>query len=139
MHKIYELKDLVEREIGNIVDKGGVKPEEWKNLGEAVDIYKDIVTIESMLEFGEPDDYSREYSGYRRPYSRNSYRNGYDGDMIDSRGSRTGARMNSYENSRDGGNTEETIRMLEHKLNMTQDPAKRDSLAKTIEMLKYER
>lgn len=136
MHKIFELQNVVENEIGRIVEKGQIKADEWDNLCKAVDIMKDIETIRSMQEF---DDYGGSSQRYDRDYSRNSYGNyygnsyerggSYANDMNDSRGSRQSR----------GDNMDHSIKMLEEKLDRTSDPTKRDALMKTIEMMKYER
>lgn len=140
--RLYELENLVMKEVGSVIDAGCIKPDEWKNLYYAADIIKDIATIESMQNFD--NNQSSNYYPDERQMSRNSmgripmntpirsYENSYNGDMVDSRGSR-----DSY-NGRSNDN-EHAIHVLEDKLNKTNDPTMRDHLMKTIEMMKYER
>lgn len=139
MHKIYELEDIIEKEIDQIITQGCVKPDQWKNLGEAVDIAKDISTIKAM----EGGSNSNSYNSYEGSSFRYMPRNrSYDGDRIDSRGSRDaynsyGNSMNSYGGSYESGqNTQEAIIMLERKLDHTQDPKQREHLMATIDMMK---
>lgn len=71
-NKLYKLHDMVLCDVEEITKKGSIKPEEYEVLGEAVDILKDLKTIEAMDQYGE----SPEMSGYmpRR------YMNGYSGN-----------------------------------------------------------
>lgn len=134
MHKLYEAKELVEKEIGQVVAQGCVKPDQWDNLGKAIDVYKDIVTIESMQNYD-----NNEYSQARPYMSRDPWNaNSYDVDRIDSRGSRMGS-MNSYENYSRGNDNYHAIRMMENELDHTSDPKKREYLMETINILKNER
>lgn len=158
MHKLYELEETIEKEIDQIIAQGCVKPDQWENLGEAVDILKDISTVKAM-EGGSYDNggsygYNSygsygPYDNYRMPRMRS-----YDGDMIDSRGSRDNGMGsgNSYNNSygnsgmsrgrgsyESGENVHEAIMLLERKLDHTQDPKMRESLMATIDMMKGQR
>ena len=71
MDAIYELKDLLEKEIKKVTAKGDISPTEVKTIGEAVDILKDIETICAMKEYGNDDSSyamsNRGYSTMRRP------------------------------------------------------------------------
>lgn len=134
MHEeLYNIKELVLKEVNHTVEVGCVKPNEWENLGEAIDILKDIATIESMEGFDNSSStYSTNYPHYKMPV-----RNSYTGDKMDSRGSRD-PYMDDVHYSTDA-NADHTIRMLEEKLNRTSDPAMRDHLMQTINMMKFER
>lgn len=142
MHKIYELEDIIEKEIDQIIAQGCVKPDQWKNLGEAVDIAKDISTIKAM-EGGSYDE-GGSYGSYGRPDMRTPRYTGggrmsYDGDMVDSRGSRDnyGNSGRSYNGSYESGqNVHEAIMLMERKLDHTQDPKQREALMTTIEMMR---
>ncbi|MBP5595179.1 MAG: hypothetical protein J6Y02_07340 [Pseudobutyrivibrio sp.] len=54
MDSLYALKDLLCDEIGDIVEKNDITPTELERAYKAVDIIKDIVTIDAM----ENSDYS---------------------------------------------------------------------------------
>lgn len=149
MHRLFELEDLVEKEIGKVVDAGCVQPSEWKGLGEAVDIMKDIVTIKSMLNFDYPEESANSQMRPRMRMSMEPYDNAYvnnrmmsrdnsyEGDQIDSRGSRDPYyHMNGNSMGQD---PYQAVRMLEEKLKNTSDPAMREHLTKTINMLNNER
>lgn len=81
MDTIYELKDLLEKEIKKVTAKGDISPTEVKTIGEAVDILKDIETICAMKEYGNDDSSyamsNRGYSTMRMPMDR-MYRDSYD-------------------------------------------------------------
>lgn len=62
MDSLYALKDLLCDEIGDIVEKNDITPTELERAYKAVDIIKDIVTIDAMENSGE--------------YSYNSYDDG---------------------------------------------------------------
>lgn len=86
MDSLYALKDLLCDEIGDIVEKNDITPTELERAYKAVDIIKDIVTIDAMesseYSYNSYDDgmsYARGggYSGRRDSmgrYSRNSGR-----------------------------------------------------------------
>lgn len=70
MDALYNLKELLEKEITKVTTKGDVSPTEIKTLGEAVDILKDIETICAMKEYGNDD---QSYSMSNRGYSMDRY------------------------------------------------------------------
>lgn len=72
---MFKLQDMILCDIDEITKKGSIKPEEYEMIGEAVDILKDLKTIEAMDEYGE----SPEMSGYM-PRFRQSNMNGYSGN-----------------------------------------------------------
>lgn len=109
MKSLKRLESVVCNEVDMISKAGKVSPTDWENLGMAVDILKDIATIESMINFDEESsDYSASSSMDDTTYQKSS--------------------ENTY-----------TVQMLEEKLNRTSDPVKRDHLMQTINMLKFER
>lgn len=65
MEPLMRLCDILEKDIEMITNKGDITPQELERLYKAVDIVKDIKTIEAMQESG----YNNEEYGY----SRNSY------------------------------------------------------------------
>lgn len=136
MDRLMELKELVNKEIGSVIDQGCVKPDQWGNLGEAVDILKDIATTESMTSW-EPersygvDNWEAQYQpvttrSYTRPMPMPKYPNSYDNMPV--------RNNNSY-----GDDMMYAIRVLEMELDQTQDPEKRNHLVKTLEMLRKQR
>lgn len=62
MKNLKGLCELIDKEIGEVVKRGEIYPDEWDHLGEAVDILKDITTIEAMNDYGDSgkDWYSRD-------------------------------------------------------------------------------
>ena len=52
---LYDLHDLVMKDICATVAKGALSPTDYQNLDKAVDIIKDIKTIEAMEQYGETD------------------------------------------------------------------------------------
>ena len=81
MDSLYALKDLLCDEIGDIVEKNDITPTELERAYKAVDIIKDIVTIDAMenSEYGNSYDDGASYArGPHRDsmgrYSRNSGR-----------------------------------------------------------------
>ena len=67
MQALYDLCELLDDELREIVRKGEISPTELEGAYKAVDIIKDIKTIEAMEDYSY-DDYSR--------------RNSYDGDNM---------------------------------------------------------
>ncbi len=79
MDSLYALKDLLCDEIGDIVEKNDITPTELERAYKAVDIIKDIVTIDAMenSEYSYDSESQGGYSGRRDSmgrYSRNSGR-----------------------------------------------------------------
>lgn len=79
MQSLYDLCDMLDDELREIVKKGDISPTELDRAYKAVDIIKDIKTVEAMEESGYSND----------GYSGNSYRGSYDG-MSDARRGRDG-------------------------------------------------
>ena len=77
---LYDLHDLVMKDICATVAKGQLTPTDYQNLDKAVDIVKDIRTIEAMDQYGETDYEvsSRAMSGryYPQYYDNGSYERG---------------------------------------------------------------
>ena len=70
-----DLKSLVMNDIYAVVDKGTIASNEYEVLGEAVDILKDIKTIEAMMESGDASDISnRSMPTYRHTVTDNRAR-----------------------------------------------------------------
>ena len=79
MQSLYDLCDMLDDELREIVKKGDISPTELDRAYKAVDIIKDIKTVEAMEEGGYSND----------GYSGNSYSGSYDG-MSDARRGRDG-------------------------------------------------
>lgn len=67
MQALYDMCEMLDDELKEIVKKGDISPTELDRAYKAVDIIKDIKTIEAMEDYSY-DDYSR--------------RNSYDGDNM---------------------------------------------------------
>lgn len=83
MDELYELCKNLKKEIRNLNTKNDISPTELERAYKAVDIIKDIKTIEAMEGYGEDDGYSgrRYYYDDDMRYSRrNMNRNGYSGN-----------------------------------------------------------
>ena len=83
MDELYELCKNLKKEIRNLNTKNDISPTELERAYKAVDIIKDIKTIEAMEGYGEDDGYSgrRYYYDDDMRYSRRSMnRNGYSGN-----------------------------------------------------------
>lgn len=79
MKRLDRIEELLTEEIKPIASKSDISPTELKNLGEALDIIKDIQTIKAMKKAEEEETmYSQENrSSYGRGYRGRSY-NSYD-------------------------------------------------------------
>lgn len=89
MNELYDLCDNLKDEIRELNKKGDISPTELDRAYKAVDIIKDIKTIEAMEQSGGSFNYSNE-DGYSRRgsyenYSNNSY-NSYEGNSNARRG-----------------------------------------------------
>lgn len=90
MNELYDLCENLKDEIKELNKKGDISPTELERAYKAVDIIKDIKTIEAMEEAGGSyDDYSNDN------YSRRMYRDGASNNSYNS--------YNSYDPSYDGG------------------------------------
>jgi len=69
MKDLERIQELIESEIKPLTSKQDISPAELKNLGEAVDILKDVETIKAMREAGEDYSYSRDAYSRGRGYS----------------------------------------------------------------------
>lgn len=84
MQALYDMCEMLDDELKEIVKKGDISPTELDRAYKAVDIIKDIKTIEAMEDYSY-DDYSR--------------RNSYDGDNMSYNMSRD---MSNARRGRDG-------------------------------------
>ena len=82
--KVYQdIADMLERELGQIADKRELTSNSLDVMGKAVDIIKDIETIEAMREAGD-EGYSHYYPNYM-----------YDDGMSYARGRRGNVKRDS--------------------------------------------
>lgn len=138
MDALYNLKELLEKEITKVTTKGDVSPTEIKTLGEAVDILKDIETICAMKEYGDDDQsYAMSNRGYstrrmtsRYPMYRDSYDSSYN--SYDDMSYRQGRSRDSYSRHTE---KEEMIDKLERKLKTAQNEQERRYIMECIEEL----
>ena len=133
MDALYNLKELLEKEITKVTTKGDVSPTEIKTLGEAVDILKDIETICAMKEYGNDD---QSYAMSNRGYSMDRYENRRPD--WDNRGMYYDT--NSYKRDSMGrysrhSEKEEMIDKLERKLKTAQNEQERRYIMECIEEL----
>ena len=103
MNELYDLCENLTDEIKELNKKGDISPTELDRAYKAVDIIKDIKTIEAMEQSGGSYDYSNE-GGYSRrgsydSYSNNSY-NSYEGGMSNARRGRDGDGDGRYSEAR---------------------------------------
>lgn len=88
MDCIREFEDMVMKEVENVVNKGDLTPADVKNIGEAVDVVKDLYTIMAMKEpqggysQGAPGWYGNSYGRWMTPEERYT-RGGYSGMYYD--------------------------------------------------------
>lgn len=97
---LYDLCEMLDDELKEIVKKGDISPNELDRVYRAVDIIKDIKTIEAM----EESQYSNARGGSNRG-SYNSYDGSYDGSYeggnSNARGGRGYSEDGSYRRGRD--------------------------------------
>ena len=81
MQTLYDLCDMLDDELKDVVRNGDVSPTELDRVYKAVDIIKDIKTIEAMEDYSY-DNYSRDnsYAGDNMSYNMSRARRGRDGD-----------------------------------------------------------
>ena len=126
-----KLCDLIHHEIDKEVNKGSLTPDSIRTIGYAIDVVKDIKTIEAMEEYGD-DGYSGHYpdKGWRvMPYY------AYD-DMPERSYARRRDSMGRY--SRDnhewhgGYSRDENIDHLERMMNTAKSDQEREAIRKLI-------
>ena len=90
MEILYDLKDLICEELDKINKKHDINPGELEMAYKAVDIIKDISTIEAMEEYGDEYSYDDDMSYARNRDSMGRYssrrgRRSYDGGNYSNR------------------------------------------------------
>lgn len=97
---MYDLRDMILCDVEEQIKKGKISPSEYSVLGEAIDIIKDIETIEAMRHYDYEDSEvsgamsgGRMYPMGRYGYSGNSYdmpKSTWDASFERGRSPRTG-------------------------------------------------
>lgn len=137
---LHGLKVLAMKDVKCTVDKGVIAPSEYPNLGEAIDILKDIETVEAMDRYGETDyevssrAMPRHYEMRGNSYGRDPYYDGYgsysNGSSYERGRSATTGRYISRENEN------EHMRMkLQDMMAATADPNERQALQRVIDRM----
>lgn len=166
MRVLNELKYMLEEQVKEMTKDGDINVKELECLDKAVDIIKDIETIEAMKQYGyEEEDMkysnamrggrgnsyaynsSNGYSGHMMPYDmyeREMYddmsygRGSYDGgSYMRGRSPRTGRYIRMNQYSRDE-KKDEMIEKLEHMMKEAVDESSRMAIQKCIEKLERE-
>lgn len=111
MQALYDICDMLEDELHEIVRNGDISHTELDRVYKAVDIIKDIKTVEAMEDYSY-DDYSRRnsYDGDNMSYNMSNARRGRDGDGDGRYSERRGGRRGRY--SRDGYSGDDKQDML---------------------------
>lgn len=109
---MYDLKDMILCDIDETVKKGQINPADYQALGEAVDIIKDIETIEAMRNYEyETPEMSGAMSGGRM-YPMGRYNTGYSGNSYSSYGGSSYERGRSPRTGRYVSRDDETMAKL---------------------------
>lgn len=102
MQALYDLCELLNDDIHEIVRKGEIAPAELDGIYKAVDIIKDIKTIEAMEDYSY-DEYSRRNSYEGDNMSYNMSREGGGSNRSNDYSGRRGRDSRGRYTSRDGG------------------------------------
>ena len=117
MQVLYDLCELLEDELHDVVKKGEISSTELEGAYKAVDIIKDIKTIEAMEDYSY-DDYSRRnsYDGDNMSYNMSNARRGRDGDGDGRYSERRGRDARGRYTSRDMGYSGEDKQQMIQKI-----------------------
>lgn len=129
-HKMYELKDMLCRELDEIADKGELSAGDLQAVHTLTDTIKDILKIEMLDEgngYSGDGDWRAEGKYSRGRYSRNSYRDG---------GNSYGRHYVRGHYSRDDGMDQMTQRIDEMLNDGSIDGTDRNTLMHALELLK---
>ena len=111
---MHDLKDMILCDIDETVKKGQISPADYQALGEAVDIIKDIETIEAMRNYEyETPEMSGAMSGGRM-YPMGRYNSGYSGNSYNSYSGYSGERGRSPRTGRYVSRDDETTAKLQN-------------------------
>lgn len=137
METLQSMKSLAMKDIKCVVDKGQILPTDYQNLDKAIDIVKDIETIEAMEEYGETDyEVSSRAMPHMRSYGPNVHL------PMDSYGTDPYYASNgSYERGRSARtgryvSMDNDIRAhLQNEMSRTADPQERQALQRVIDRM----
>ena len=109
MNELYDLCENLKEDIKELNKKGDISPTELDRAYKAVDIIKDIKTIEAMEEAGY--SYANSYDDYSQRYYRDGRmsNNSYDGMSNARRGRDTMGRYTSREGGYSGHEEKEQM------------------------------
>lgn len=127
MYMFDELKEMLEKELKNIVKQDAITPQNLDGAGKAVDILKDIETIEAMRE-------SQYSNNSYNSYEDRSYRMMHDGDMSYAQRRDSMGRYSSRRYSRHA-ETDHMIAKLEAMYDTAEDPAVKQAIDQCISKL----
>lgn len=125
MYMFDELKEMLEKELKSIVKQDAITPQNLEGAGKAIDILKDIETIEAM----RGSQYSNSYNSYEYDGSYGWHDGMSHAQMRDSRGRYSSRRYSRHDE------TEHMINKLESMYATAEDPAVRQAIDQCISRL----
>ena len=132
---MHDLKDMILCDIDETVKKGQISPADYQALGEAVDIIKDIETIEAMRNYEyETPEMSGAMSGGRM-YPMGRYNSGYSGNSYGSYGGYSGERGRSPRTGRYVSRDDETTAKLQNMMASAQTEQERATIQRMMDEL----
>ena len=137
---MHDLKDMILCDIDETVKKGQINPADYQALGEAVDIIKDIETIEAMRNYEYQDqEVSGAMSGGRMyPMGRYGYNNWTDGRSYGNSyndGNYSGARGRSARTGRYVSRDDETMAKLNNMMASATNEQERATIQRMMDEL----
>ena len=132
---MHDLKDMILCDIDETVKKGQISPADYQALGEAVDIIKDIETIEAMRNYEyETPEMSGAMSGGRM-YPMGRYNSGYSGNSYNSYSGYSGERGRSPRTGRYVSRDDETTAKLQNMMASAQTEQERATIQRMMDEL----
>ena len=132
---MHDLKDMILCDIDETVKKGQISPADYQALGEAVDIIKDIETIEAMRNYEyETPEMSGAMSGGRM-YPMGRYNSGYSGNSYGSYGGSSYERGRSPRTGRYVSRDDETTAKLQNMMASAQTEQERATIQRMMDEL----
>jgi hypothetical protein len=131
--ELYELHNLVMKDICATTAKGALTPTDYQNLDKAVDIIKDLKTIEAMEQYQETD---YEVSSRAMPHYRMNMSNGmsYGDGYYDNQGSYERGR--SARTGRYVSMDHDPMMELQNMMATTQDPNERAAIQRVMDRMR---
>lgn len=132
---MHDLKDMILCDIDETVKKGQINPADYQALGEAVDIIKDIETIEAMRNYEyETPEMSGAMSGGRM-YPMGRYNSGYSGNSYGSYGGSSYERGRSPRTGRYVSRDDETMAKLNNMMASAANDQERATIQRMMDEL----